>query len=136
MRNLILGSEDLTSWLYSLGLGLLGFVFYKLLSYKKRTEKNVKFDFCYWWKDNKIELYLGAIVFYILARFHSDLLELIGVNIDIPLINNRYLFIFVAGMLFQMIIKRCRKFLNIRLNEYACGKPRQKLVGGRPNDRA
>lgn len=133
---LIFGEANLAQWLFALGLALLGFITYKLFTYSTRTKKT-DFNPYYWWRDNRAEFYLGLILFYVLMRFYSDIVGLLNENFNFPLITNRYLFVFTTGLLFNIILKKGRRFFRLRQSEYPDGDYRaeSRHVGNRPDDR-
>lgn len=135
---LIFGDATFVQWIFALALAMLGFISYKLFTYSNRTKKT-DFNPYYWWKDNRVEFYIGLILFYILMRFHSEVVGLLSENFNFPLITNRYLYVFTFGLLFTMILKKARAFFKLRQPEYPDGELRTNKkafhVGHRPDDR-
>lgn len=123
--SIFLGEKFLIKeWFFSLFLGALGFLVFKLLLYKRRSAEDLPFRFSYWWTDNKIELFLGCIFFYLLMRFYEDIVLLLGISIDIPVFNDRYFLVFLCGLFFQIIVKKGRSIFHFRSKYYENGKKR------------
>lgn len=138
MRELIdlfLGNATFPQWVYGAFLGLFGFILLKLINFERRTDKDTKFDFGYWWKDNRVEFFMGVIIFYVLFRFHEDVVGFATSKFDIPLLKDRYLYLFLFGLFLQIIVKKLRPILRIRNKQYPSGEYRAEHVGSRPDDR-
>ena len=119
---LLFGEHTLITWLFCSIFALVGFVLYKLLLYKKRSEKCTPFDIRFWWEDNKIEFLLGLTFFWLMTRFHEDISEAINSQFSLPIIKNLLLFNFLFGLLFQVGAKKLRGYF--RLSENALGEER------------
>lgn len=126
--NLMLGDASIAQWLYGLVIGILGLVCYKLWTYTKRSEKGSSFNIVYWLTDNFREIILSLMLFYVAFRFHSDLIDLLSENFSFPIITNRYLFVFVLGLMITLILGAGRKFFRLRAKKYANGNKRS--IGG------
>lgn len=135
--NLFFGEHNNIEWLYASILVLFGFVLLKLIDYETRSEKNTSFDPVYWWKDNRIELFIGLIVFYNLFRFFTEWTAILHKYIHIPmdLLQNKYLSVFLLGLFSQYGLKKLRSVLKIRYKVYPSGQERSEHVGNRPDDR-
>lgn len=135
---MIFGGElNWEHWLFSAILAMLGFIVFKLFTYNRRTDRASDFNPYFWWKDNRVEFYIGVILFYILMRFHGDLSSVLNESFNFPLIQNVYLFVFTFGLLFTIILKKGRSFFGIRSKINASGELRASadFVGNRPDDR-
>ena len=135
LLRLILGDATFIQWIYALALAFLGFMLLKLITFERRTEKTTSFNPYYWWKDNRVEFFIGIIIFYVLMRFHPEVTGLLSDKFSFPLIDNRYLFVFVCGLCFQLILKKARSYFKIRTKQYPSGQLRAEHVGSRPDDR-
>lgn len=123
---LLFGTLTLLNWMFCSIFALVGFLMYKGVLYKKRSEKCTPFDFRFWWEDNKIEFILGLTFFWIMTRFHEDLTEAINSQFGLPMIKNIFLFNLIFGFMFQVGMKKLRTYF--RLSEDASGELRSPTV--------
>lgn len=119
---MLFGKHGLQTWVVCSIFAVVGFILFKCISYKKRDEKETPFDLRYWWEDNKIEFFIGLILFWFLTRFYEETSEFLSSTLGIPKIENLFIFNFMVGFLFQVILKKLRK--HFRLSEDASGEPR------------
>lgn len=133
---MMFGTSTLSEWIFSLLLSIIGFMLFKRVMYSYRTDKQI-FNPYYWWKDNKNEFYIALTLFYVLIRFPSIQYNFNNI-FNIPLIEDKYLFIFLFGLLFNIILEKLRKSFKLRLPDYNNGKDRflkykTDLTGGGPD---
>ena len=137
--NLVLGESTYSEWLFAALLVLLGFILLKLVDYETRREKNTVFNFGYWWKDNRVEFFIGSILFYVLFRFYADWSDIILNNdfVSVPefVFKNKYLSVFMLGFFMQIVLYKLRSVLRFRYKQYPSGQARAEHVGNRPDDR-
>jgi len=142
---IFLGSSTVPEWLFGSFLVLIGFVLFKLVDFQTRSEKTSDFSLSYWWKDNRIELFIGFIVFYVLFRFFENWTGIITSRFDFAkdLFSDKFITVFLLGLFFQIVLQRLRSILGIRQPEYNNGIDRVEFnakkssppVGSRPSDR-
>lgn len=136
---LLLGKYTYSVWLYAGLLMCLGFALLKLVDYETRSKKNTVFDRGYWWRDNRIEFFIGFILFYVLFRFYEDwtgiLLNLEFINISEYVFNNKYITVFLLGFFIQLVLHKLRPVLRFRTKSYPSGELRAEHIGNRPDDR-
>lgn len=124
-ESLLLGNFDHYVWLYGGLLSFLGFFLFKLITFERRSRKSTKFNFVFWVHDNIKEMMIGFIVFYVAMRFHTDVNKFFTTYAGIPLIENKYFFVFVIGLGFQILLKKLRSTFRIRKKTYPDGTKRQ-----------
>lgn len=116
---MLFGKHGFQTWFVCSIFAMIGFILFKCLSYRKRGEVNTPFNLRYWWEDNKIEFFIGLILFWFLTRFYEETSEFLSSTLGIPNTKNLFIFNFMVGFLFQVILKKLRK--HFRLAEDASG---------------
>lgn len=119
------GDLSLSVWTACSIYAIVGFIIYKTILFGRRSETFSKFSIKFWWRDNRYEFFIGSSFFWVLTRFHTDINGLLNANLGLPMINNIFLFNFLYGMLFQVLLKKLRKFF--REPENALGKIRNSI---------
>ena len=134
--------ETLLQWLYGLGIMILGFVLFKLLSYGVRTKKQTKFNIFYWWNDNKREILIALILYIAVMLFFEDVNNIIKSQFGFMFFSNKFFLLFVIGLFFASVLHRLRRLLWLEYPVYPDGTIKRKsnedendFVGGRPDDR-
>lgn len=142
---LLLGETfNINDWIFAFVLAIMGFMLLKLVTFNRRTDKTSSFNPYYWWKDNKIEFIAGLIMFYMEMRFFDQILNFVNEYLSFQLTVNRFLFVFLSGLFFNIILKKARSILKIRQKTYENGEDRiesqndslrSSHVGNRPDER-
>jgi len=112
----IFGNNSLAYWISALIFGLIGFVFYKWVTYNpnsKKTSPNV-FSWKYWISNNTSDMIGGALTFFIWVRFKKEIFEAFNndsVSQWLVSFTDTFFVHMMFGVLSIDIIRRVRKAL-------------------------
>lgn len=125
---LFLGCKSVYFYTAAIMFILLGFATNKILSFKNRTNKDIRFSFRYWLRDNLLDVLLAFILSFISIRFTDDLLSYANTyfNFDTSKISDNMLYYYLIGLTHQTLLHLARKRLSfMRSRVLADGESRK-----------
>ncbi len=112
----IFSNYSFAYWISAMFFGLIGFVFYKWVTYNpnsKKTSPNV-FSWKYWISNNTSDMLGGTLTFFIWVRFKNEIFEAFNndsVNQWLVSFTDTFFVHMMFGVLSIDIIRRVRKAL-------------------------
>ena len=118
-KTILFGGESLQYWLAYCILFLFGVLFIYIIKTMRRNQKDVRFDWGYWIRDNWRKLVFIVMLMYLCIRGYADLYPYLK---DIPIIKydlSQAIGIIVLGTLNQTIVNWVVKKYGLEYKEDA-----------------
>ena len=112
----ILSDYSLAYWISAMIFGLIGFVFYKWITYNpysKKTSPDV-FSWNYWIKHTTSDFIGGALTFFIWVRFKNEIFQAFSneaTSVWLVQFSDTFFIHMMFGILSTDLIRRARKAL-------------------------
>ncbi len=112
----ILSDYSLAYWISAMIFGLIGFVFYKWITYNPYTKKTSPdvFSWNYWIKHNTSDFIGGLITFFIWVRFKNEIFQAFSndaTSVWLVQFSDTFFIHMIFGILSTDLIRRARKAL-------------------------
>ena len=112
----IFGHHNAAYWLAAMFFGMIGFVFYKWVTYNPLAKKGSPdvFSWNYWIHNNTSDMLGGTLTFFIWVRFKNEIFEAFNNDsVSIWMVNftDTFFVHMMFGVLSTDIIRRIRKAL-------------------------
>ena len=112
----IFGINDAPYWVSAMIFGLLGFIFYKWVTYNptSKTDSPDVFSMKYWIETNKSDALGGMLTFFLWVRFKNEIFQAFNndsVSVWLIQFTDTFFIHAMFGVFFTDIIRRTRKAL-------------------------
>lgn len=114
LLDILFGNEPGVAYLAAQIFGILGFIAMALIDFLNREEKESKFSFKYWvrnnWQSSFAFIVLLTIAMFVGLRFQTDIVEGIQSKpYGLEFVKDKWFLFFIGGLLFRGIVFQANK---------------------------